>query len=430
MRMNSPSRRRKPDGVPFTVPPAIPETQQLFLLSRLIDEWLHANAASELARALIGHPGQVFGLARSLIRLIDGFDTEEVSLDALGKLAQPSDFAAHRQAMLDFLKIIRTRLPQELEASGLVGRAKRRNLLLREEARRLASGPHARPVIAAGSTGTIPATANLLKVIAGLPRGAVVLPGLDQAMDEDSWLETLAEEGHPQHGLHRLLREIGIGREDVIILPGIAQERPGQPRLWLASELMRPVATSDRWKAVLGRSRELLPRALAGVEIIEAPDETSEALVAALILRSALERRGLTASLITPDRRLARRVKSELGRWGIEAVNSAGEPAARQPEGTFLRLIAELGVSRARHPRAGSIAQASAVLSRQSARRGGNPGRAAGDRPPARRRAGPRARSAATALRPASSRCGNRRRQARLTCIRRSGVSAPMTGQT
>ena len=91
----------------------------------------------------------------------------------------------------------------------------------------------------------------------------------------------------------------------------------------------------------------MLPQAFAGLEIIEAPDETREALVAALILRSALERPGLTASLITPDRRLARRVKSELRRWGIEAVDSAGEPAGRQPAGTFIRLIAELGVSRA-----------------------------------------------------------------------------------
>ena len=47
------------------------------------------------------------------------------------------------------------------------------------ETERLAKGsPY--PVIAAGSTGTVPATARLLATIASLPNGAVVLPGLDK----------------------------------------------------------------------------------------------------------------------------------------------------------------------------------------------------------------------------------------------------------
>ena len=335
-----------PDDGSFPVPPAVGETQQLFLLSRLINEWLSANAESELARSLSGHPGQVLGMARSLIELMEGFDTEEVSLDALEKLIAP-DFARHRAAMLDFLKIIRTRWPQELKGLGLESRARRRGLLMREQARRLAAQPYPRPIIAAGSTGTIPATANLLKVIAGLPRGAVVLPGLDQMMDDASWQETLADESHPQHGMHRLLRTIGIDRQEVRLLPGIASERPSTPRLWLASELMRPAATSDRWRDILAQSGASLPRALEGLQIIEAPDEAREALAIALILRSVLERPGLSATLVTPDRRLARRVKAELGRWRIEADNSAGEPLARLPHGVFMRQIAELGVSRA-----------------------------------------------------------------------------------
>ncbi len=334
-----------PEDTSFAVPPAIGETQQLFLLARLIDEWVHANPSAELATSLIGHPGQVFGMARSLIELIEGFDTEEVTLDALAKLTGP-DFARHRQAMLAFLNIIRTRWPQELRALGLESRARRRSLLMREQARRLAAQPYSRPIIVAGSTGTIPATANLLEVIAGLPLGAVVLPGLDQMMDDASWQETLSEESHPQHGMHRLLRAIVVERAEVRLLPGIVQERPGSPRLWLAGELMRPAATSDRWKEMLAQSGDSLPRALERLQIIEAPDETREALVIALILRSALERPGLSASLITPDRRLARRVKAELGRWRIEAADSAGEPLARLTEGTFMRQIAELGASR------------------------------------------------------------------------------------
>ena len=43
-----------------------------------------------------------------------------------------------------------------------------------------------RPVIAAGSTGSIPATADLLRAIARLPRGALVLPGLDTSLDAET----------------------------------------------------------------------------------------------------------------------------------------------------------------------------------------------------------------------------------------------------
>jgi ATP-dependent helicase/nuclease subunit B len=42
-------------------------------------------------------------------------------------------------------------------------------------------------VIAAGSTGSIPATAELIAAIAKLPHGAVVLPGLDTDLDEEAW---------------------------------------------------------------------------------------------------------------------------------------------------------------------------------------------------------------------------------------------------
>ena len=51
----------------------------------------------------------------------------------------------------------------------------RRNLLLEAEARRLEEGGWELPIIAAGSTGSIPATAGLLGVVAGLPAGALVL---------------------------------------------------------------------------------------------------------------------------------------------------------------------------------------------------------------------------------------------------------------
>ena len=81
-------------------------------------------------------------------------------------------------------------------------------------------------MIAAGSTGSQPATRELLAVIAGLPQGAVVLPGLDRDMDEASWSKL--DPAHPQFGLRELLR--GARRatgDDVADWPG--GRRSGAP---------------------------------------------------------------------------------------------------------------------------------------------------------------------------------------------------------
>ena len=50
-------------------------------------------------------------------------------------------------------------------------------------------------------------------MIARLPRGAVVLPGLDLELDQTSW-NTL-DPGHPQFGLHEVLRRMECARTDV-----------------------------------------------------------------------------------------------------------------------------------------------------------------------------------------------------------------------
>ena len=69
--------------------------------------------------------------------------------------------------------------------------------------------------------------------------------------------------------------------------------------------------------------------------------DKEEGEVIALLLRHALETPGRTAALVTPDRRLARRVAASLGRWGIAIDDSAGMPLDKTAPGIFLRQVAE-----------------------------------------------------------------------------------------
>ena len=203
-----------------------------------------------------------------------------------------------------------------------MGAKERRSRLIRLEAKRLTENPPAGPVIAAGSTGTIPATRELLKAISTLENGAVILPALDEGMDAKSW-EAVSPQ-HPQFAIKQLVEAIGVERENIITLGTDSGDRA-----WLASELMRPSEVSDDWQQALAGQGGRIKRALENVSLVEARDKNDEASIIALMMRQALENPMGDMALVTPDRDLARRVKANLSRWNIGVDDSAGEPLSR-----------------------------------------------------------------------------------------------------
>ncbi len=253
---------------------------QLLLLVDLIDEWAAAHPDTPLAREIAAAPHQALGLAQSLAELLDTLGTEDIDPARLPEL-YGLEAARHREAILHFLTIARETYPQRLARENAASPQERRSRLLRREAARLARIATRRPFIAAGSTGSIPATAALLKSIAGLENGAVVLPGLDQVMDEPSWLAV--EPTHPQYALKNLIGTLGIARRDVMELSG--NPSASSPRRWLISEIMRPAGTSHLWRETLAGAAADIAAALDGVELVETRSLQEEALTAALILR-------------------------------------------------------------------------------------------------------------------------------------------------
>ena len=200
-------------------------------------------------------------------------------------------------------------------------------------------------MIAAGSTGSVPATAALLAAIARLDNGAVVLPGLDQALDAEAWDAIGPSErepagaGHPQYGLKLLLDGLGIRREDVAPLVALSGELAIRERF--VSEAMRPAGTTERWASDPVLSAEEKAASLARVGLIEAANEREEALAIAVLLRRAVETPARLLRWSRQNAGLARRVAVELKRWGIEVDDSAGRPLGRTPPGVLARLVAE-----------------------------------------------------------------------------------------
>ncbi|HEY7978255.1 MAG TPA: double-strand break repair protein AddB [Rhizomicrobium sp.] len=313
----------------LALPPAISPIRRRLLLAQLVRRFRQDTAPLTFAQAA--------SLAGGLAKFFDDAQTEGVDLSKLEKIV-PDHFAGHWRKVWEFLDIVRQNWPAILQAEGAMDPSARRNAMLAALAARLEKNPPQGPVIAAGSTGSIPATANLLRVIANLPNGSVILPGLDRELDEDSWNEL--EPGHPQYGLKKLLGGIGVTRQDVRNWQPL--DGPGNlPREKLLREVLRPAPTTDAWRAIAEKGADDIAKGLAGLSIVEAAHPGEEATAIALILRGVLEDKGKTAALVTPDRNLARRVAAELRRWNIEIDDTAGRPLANTPPGTFLSLLAE-----------------------------------------------------------------------------------------
>jgi ATP-dependent helicase/nuclease subunit B len=328
--------------------PPIASVDRVLFLTPLVRAWkrrlpAHVAALFEEDVVVPASTADAVWLARDLAGLMDEVETEGGRWDRLADLVS-GELAGWWQVTLDFLEIVTQAWPAHLAQHGMSNPGAHRDALIRAEAARLARNPPPGPVIAAGSTGSIPATAELLGVIARLPQGAVVLPGLDCRMDQRSWAELTSASteasvpGHPQFGLAKLLGRLGVQRADVA---EIGERTPALAmRATVIGEALRPAETTDGWAA----ARKVLPdeqvqAAFESVSLVEAANEREEALAIATALRLAIEVPDRTAGFVTTDRELARRVSAELLRFGIRADDSGGTPLARTPPAEFMRLL-------------------------------------------------------------------------------------------
>jgi ATP-dependent helicase/nuclease subunit B len=350
------------ETLPTTIDLAQPlsNTARLLELARLILAW--RNKLPEIVRSIHSDsplvapasPADAIWLARNLAELIDSIETEDLDWAELSKL-DAQDHALWWQLTAEFLQIASAFWPERLAELDRSSPARHRNAILRAEAQRLSQTKPVGPIIIAGSTGSVPATADLIAAVANLPEGVIVLPGLDISMPDTHWQLVAPEpvpgqrinpasRSHPQYGLFQLLKRLQRTRADVVTLD--ESESDLARRAEVLSRALAPAEATSEW----GPWKEQLPdgamsSAFAAVSLIEASNEREEATAIAIALRLALEEPGRDgesrAALITPDRNLARRVMAELQRFGILADDSAGTPLSATPQGTLLLLLLE-----------------------------------------------------------------------------------------
>ena len=291
--------------------PTIGSLERQLLLTQMIRQW--TGALEKTSQKLFGDEAlsvpaslsDAAWLANDLATLMDTVSTEEADWDLLEGLV-PAEHADWWKLTLGFLKIATKNWPLILQERGSMDVATRRGLLLHRQAEQYRMHGSSGPVIAAGSTGSIPATASLLGAIARMKNGAVILPGLDRDMSDLVWLELnagkaagtgpllrsshekAAAPGHPQYGLKKLLNGMGVARNDVHHIGGVDDSSIGYARLReeIVALSMEPSKTTDNWPGFRDKfTEQKSATAFSGVSLIEAEGERQEALAIALAMR-------------------------------------------------------------------------------------------------------------------------------------------------
>ncbi|HZY67810.1 MAG TPA: double-strand break repair protein AddB [Devosia sp.] len=319
------------------LPPVASALQRRLTLSRLVE--VFARGAGGFATP--PNAAEILELADSFGTLIDDLTIEGGDIRRLDPLIGGS-LAENWQDVLRFLEPALSAWPAILAERGQVDGADARNRRLRKQAATAPLLYGERPVIAAGSTGSIPATAELLKAIAALPRGALVLPGLDTSLSpkqHEMLLEGENAHGHPQYGLAKLLRVLGAGIADVEELAGEAS-RTAVVRLALAA-----TEETTGWTAAREGVADDLEAALAGVSVIVAPNLDTEARAIALAARQAIAD-GRSVGIVSRDQMLARRIAAELKRHDVEVDDPAGVPLFQSAAGRLARQALAVAVNR------------------------------------------------------------------------------------
>ncbi len=319
---------------PFDAPASKPATTLLerrLTLSHLV----RVFAETTTSFASPPNPAEIFWLADSLGEVIDDLTIEAIPIEQLKQLV-PAELATNWQQVLEFLDIALKAWPEQLQLAGRVDVSAARNERLQRQADVAGFTYGERPVIAAGSTGSIPATVALLEAIGKLPRGALALQGLDTSFTPDRHERMLGgdtTQGHPQYGLMKLLRRLGAGIGEVIELAG------ENARTALVRAALAPASETPMWPML--RADLPVGAALAGVGILAAPNADLEARAIALAARAALAERK-TVGIVSRDQTLARRIAVELRRHGIDVDDAAGTPLYQSAAGRLARQVLAL----------------------------------------------------------------------------------------
>ena len=300
--------------------PAIPDVERNLILSTLIKK-KNPTLNDE----------QAFALAVDLAHLIDTVEMEMLSFDKLSDIV-PENLSIHWQETLKFLQIITEWYPMILNERGYLNPVDRKIKLIYKQVELWKKCPPSGRIFVAGSTGSLVPISYMINAISEMENGYVILPHLDRVLSDADFLNV--GQNHPQYGIKNLLLKMKVKRSDVIDLTPTGENLPIHNREILSSYIMLNSSFTQTWQNMPDIDKDVLK----GVSKITLKTDSDETLALSLCLKEMVER-GKKTLLITPDRKIAKSVASELKRWNIIVDDSAGISASEIDTGNYMILI-------------------------------------------------------------------------------------------
>ena len=214
------------------IPPAMPDWQQRYLLTVQVMAYLNGKQGAATLDYALALAEELMALQQQCARSGVVLTPEKL------RLLVASDMAEHWEQSLAFLSILADHWPLIEQALGVITTVEHERLMLHALADAWTVTPPDFAVFVVGSTASQESTAQLLEVIAQMPQGAVILPGIDVAMPEAEWATISA--GHPLYHLKHFMDRFPATLSDV-------QPLGQSPRsLWL--DVLSATSEIPSWK--------------------------------------------------------------------------------------------------------------------------------------------------------------------------------------
>ena len=297
------------DDPSVDLPNAVSDWERLFLLTKLCQAKPNLKEASKALQ-----------VALSLAELLDLSYQYNVSFDNLADLVPNDNLAQHWQETITFLDIIQTEWPKILKERNLIDKQDRLQHVIRIKTQEILNRKDY--LVIAGLTADLPAVAELMKAIQ--KRGDIFLDGVDQTFITS---KQIPDKHHPQYLIDKTIKALKIAPEKIIF----------KTRPCAKEELIEQAFRSDTWQKT-----GLKEEAFQGLKYIVSETAEQEALTIALFLRQVIQIPNKTASFVTTDRNLARRVIAKMKRWNMRLDDSAGIPFKHTLSGSFLLQVLDL----------------------------------------------------------------------------------------
>lgn len=285
---------------------------------------------------------QAYSLAVDLAHLMDTVEMEKLSFNNIQNIF-PEKYAVHWQKVISFLNIIKDNYPKILKENNLINPIERKVIHINKQIEYWKSFPPKGRIFAAGSTGSLIPIADMLRFIANMENGFLILPGLDKNLSDSDFNVLLQDypnshQNHPQYGLIKLIDSLHLKISDVEELPLYKDyDVIDADREFLATNIMLSWDMQEDWHKLPKLKQDILDN----VSVLDLKTNTDEVLAIACLLRKCVaeNKRGI---LITPDRKIAKSVSNELRRWNITVDDSAGCYASDTVTGNYIILILKL----------------------------------------------------------------------------------------